>query len=43
MFYLQWNSIPLAFRKVTAGNGSALLRVLRDTGRERENGKLEKL
>ena len=32
-----------AFREVTTGFGSELLKVLRDTERERENGKLEKI
>ena len=36
-------SIHLAFLGATTGSGSVLLRVLRDTGWERENCKLEKL
>ena len=36
-------SVHLAFRAATTGYSSALLKVLRDTGWERENGKIEKL
>jgi len=36
-------SMHIGLRGATTGSGSALLRVFRDTGRERENGKLEKL
>ena len=36
-------SVHLAFREATTGSCTVLLKVLRDTGRERDNGKLEKL
>ena len=42
-FTSKFFNIHSAFRKVTTGSGYALLTVFRDTGWERENGKLEKL
>ena len=36
-------SVHLAFREATTGYASVLLKVLKDTGWERENGQLEKL
>ena len=37
------DSVHLAFKKATIGSGSALLKVGRDTGWEREKRKLDKL